>query len=306
MNHDVPAVLTLLGESDPSSAIEDAAARLSEFGLRVIDRRPVATRRFHAVACALEAAAPAVDWRATTRALRPLQARVGVDLAVLPADPARRAPRVLVMDMDSTLVQSEGIDELAKEAGVGEQVAAITRRAMNGELDFRGALTERVSLLRGLSADALARVEARTRLTPGAETLIGTLRKAGCAVAVVSGGFDYFTDRLKSRLGLEHTVANRLEVERGRLTGRLTGDLVDGSRKAAMIDELAGVYRVSRDRVVAVGDGANDVPMLNRAGLGVAFCAKPSVREAAPVTVSVRDLSAVLSLLGYHETEFTA
>lgn len=303
MNRSASVALTLLAESDPSSAIDDTAALLMEFGLRIGNRQSVAEHRFRAVACPLAALAP-VDWRAVTMALRPLQSRAGVDLAVLPATPALRAPRVLVMDMDSTLVQSEGIDELAKEAGVGDQVAAITRRTMNGELDFRGALTERVRLLRGLSADALARVEARTRLTPGAETLIGTLRKAGCAVAVVSGGFDYFTDRLRSRLGLDHAVANRLEVEDGRLTGKLVGDVVDGSRKAAMVDELADAYQVSRDRVVAVGDGANDVPMLQRAGLGVAFCAKPSVREAAPATVSVKNLSAVLCLLGYHEDEF--
>ncbi len=208
------------------------------------------------------------------------------------------------MDMDSTLVQSEGINELAKEAGVGEQVAAITRRAMNGELDFRGALKERVGLLRGLSADALARVEGRTQLTSGAETLLATLQKVGCAVAVVSGGFDYFTDRLKVRLGLDHTFANRLEISDGRLTGRLVGDIVDGSRKASVIDELAGLYRIDRDRVVAIGDGANDLPMLDRAGLGVAFCAKPAVREAAPVTVNVKDLAAVLCLLGYAEQEF--
>jgi phosphoserine phosphatase len=236
--------------------------------------------------------------------LRPLQSRFGVDLAVVPADPVRRSPKLLVMDMDSTLVQSEGIDELAKEAGVGERVAAITRRAMNGELDFRGALQERVGLLRGLSAEALVRVEERTRLTSGAETLLAVLRKVGCAVAVVSGGFDYFTDRLKTRLGLDHTFANRLEINDGRLTGRLVGDIVDGSRKASVIDELAETYQASRDRVVAIGDGANDLPMLNRAGLGVAFCAKPAVSEAAPVTVSVKDLAAVLCLLGYNEQEF--
>jgi phosphoserine phosphatase len=122
---------------------------------------------------------------------------------------------------------------------------------------------------------------------------------------VVSGGFDYFTDRLKIRLGLDHTFANRLEVQDGRLTGRLVGDIVDGSRKASVIDELGATYRVDRERVVAIGDGANDLPMLDRAGLGVAFCAKPAVREVAPVTVSVKNLAAVLCLLGYAEQEFT-
>jgi phosphoserine phosphatase len=298
-------VLTALAEADPSPAVDAAEAALSGYGARVRNRQSLATGRFRVLSCELEVPATLV-WRDSTRALRPLQSRFGVDLAILPADPARRAPRLLVMDMDSTLVQSEGIDELAKEAGVGEHVAAITRRAMNGELDFRGALTERVGLLRGLSADALARVEGRARLTPGAETLLATLRKAGCVVAVVSGGFDYFTDRLKTRLGLDHTFANRLEIQDGRLTGRLVGAIVDGLRKASVIDELAGVHRTARDRVVAIGDGANDLPMLDRAGLGIAFCAKPAVREAAPVTVSVKDLSAVLCLLGYHETEFVA
>lgn len=297
-------VLTALGESDPSSAIDAATAVLNGLGVRVLEQRSIGTSRFRGVSCGLRVSAPLV-WREATRALRPLQSRFGVDLAVLPADPARRAPRLLVMDMDSTLVQSEGIDELAKEAGVGEQVAAITRRAMNGELDFRGALKERVGLLRGLSADALARVEARTHLTSGAETLLATLRKVGCTTAVVSGGFDYFTNRLKIRLGLDHTFANRLEVQDGRLTGRLVGDVVDGSRKASVIDELGAAYNADRERVVAIGDGANDLPMLDRAGLGVAFCAKPAVREAAPVTVSVKNLAAVLCLLGYAEQEFT-
>lgn len=296
-------ILIGLGTADPSSAIDAAADALKADGARVGEPRSVAGRRFQAVTRAVTSAGSST-WRDLTRALRPLQTRLGVDLAVVPFTPDRRAPKLLVMDMDSTLVQSEGIDELAKEAGVGEQVAAITRRAMNGELDFRGALKERVGLLRGLSADALATVHARTYPTPGAEILLNTLRKVGCASAVVSGGFDYFTERLKTRLGLDHVLANCLEVEAGRLTGRLVGDIVDGTRKAAMIDELARAYGVGRDRVVAIGDGANDLPMLMRAGLGVAFCAKPAVREAAPVTVSVKDLSAVLCLLGYTEEEF--
>lgn len=296
-------VLIGLATADPSSAIDAAAAALKADGARLGDRRSVASRRFHAVTCVVTASG-ASAWRDLTRALRPLQARLGVDLAVVPSAPDRRAPKLLIMDMDSTLVQSEGIDELAKEAGVGEQVAAITRRAMNGELGFRGALTERVGLLRGLSADALATVHARTHPTPGAEILLDTLRTVGCASAVVSGGFDYFTERLKTRLRLDHALANRLEVVDGRLTGRLVGDIVDGGRKAAMVDELARAYGVGLDRVVAIGDGANDLPMLERAGLGVAFCAKPAVRASAPVTVTVKDLSAVLCLLGYTEEEF--
>jgi len=235
--------------------------------------------------------------------LRGLQGEFGVDLAVLPADAARRDKKLLVIDMDSTLVQSEGIDELAKEAGVGEAVAAITRRAMNGELDFVGALRERVGLLRGLPVHALERVAARTVLSPGAEVLIDVLRKGGCAVAVVSGGFDYFTTRLHSRLGLSYSFANRLDVEDGRLTGRLVGEIVDGRRKAALLEEMARKEAVGLDRVLAIGDGANDLPMLERAGLGVAYNAKPKVREAAPVTLSVPDLSAVLFLLGYSESE---
>jgi phosphoserine phosphatase len=296
-------VLTALAAADPAPAMAAASAALRHDGARVGDWRSIANRRFHSMTCDVTTSGPK-EWRDLTRALRPLQARLGVDLAVIPSAPDRRAPKVLVMDMDSTLVQSEGIDELAKEAGVGEQVAAITRRAMNGELDFRGALKERVGLLRGLSADALATVHARTHPTPGAEILLNTLRKVGCASAVVSGGFDYFTERLKGRLGLDHVLANRLEVENGRLTGRLVGDIVDGTRKAGMVDELARAYGVGLDRVVAIGDGANDLPMLGRAGFGVAFCAKPAVREAAPVTVSVKDLSAVLCFLGYTEEEF--
>jgi phosphoserine phosphatase len=299
------AILLCLGESDPTQAVERAGAVLAEAGLRLGPSRVVASRRLRVVEHALSGAAP-IDCRSATKRLRGLQGEFGVDLAVLPADAARRDKKLLVIDMDSTLVQSEGIDELAKEAGVGEAVAAITRRAMNGELDFVGALRERVGLLRGLPVHALERVAARTVLSPGAEVLIDVLRKGGCAVAVVSGGFDYFTTRLHARLGLSYSFANRLDVEDGRLTGRLVGEIVDGRRKAALLEEMARKEAVGLDRVLAIGDGANDLPMLERAGLGVAYNAKPAVREAAPVTLSVADLSAVLFFLGYAEAELPA
>ncbi len=280
-------------------------SRLADEGMRLGIRRTLASKRLYGIEYPLTSSAP-IEWRAATKRLRGLQQELGVDLAVLPADGTRREKKLLVIDMDSTLVQSEGIDELAKEAGVGDAVAAITRRAMNGELDFQGALRERVGLLRGLSVDAMERVAQRTVLSPGAETLIEVLRRGGCAAAVVSGGFDYFTQRLPSRLGLAYAYANHLEVEDDRLTGRLVGEIVDGRRKAALLEELARKEGTSLDRVIAVGDGANDLLMLDRAGLGVAYNAKPKVREAAPVTLSVPDLGAVLFLLGYSESELPA
>jgi len=297
------AVLTCLGGSElPSHVIRRVEGRLADEGMRLGPPRTLASRRLHGIEYSVTSSTR-IDWRATTKRLRGLQQELGVDLAVMPADGSRREKKLLVIDMDSTLVQSEGIDELAKEAGVGEPVAAITRRAMNGELDFEGALRERVGLLRGLSVDALERVAQRMVLSPGADRLIQVLRRGGCAVAVVSGGFDYFTRRLPSRLGLAYAYANHLEVEEGRLTGCLVGEIVDGRRKAALLEELARKEATGLDRVIAIGDGANDLLMLDRAGLGVAYNAKPKVREAAPVTLSVPDLSAVLFLLGYSESE---
>lgn len=296
-------VLVCLGGADvPNTALPQAKTVLEEQGIRFGASRTLASQRLHAIEYALTAAHP-IDWRLATKRLRPLQTAFDVDLVVLPDTPGRRNKKLLVIDMDSTLVQSEGIDELAKEAGVGDAVSAITRRAMNGELDFVGALRERVALLRGLPVGALDRVADRTRLSPGADVLLSVLRTAGCAIAVASGGFEYFTDRLRQRVALDYAYANRLEVEAGKLTGCLVGEIVDAKRKAALIDELAQKEGVSADRVLAIGDGANDLPMLERAGLGVAYHAKPAVRAAAPVTVEHGDLSAVLFLLGYTESE---
>jgi len=297
-------VLIGLGRSAPHQALERAKTVLSGDGFRFEARRQTASDRLQAIEIPFIAHQP-IDWLAATKRLRAFQAEYGVDLVVQPDAPTRREKRLLMIDMDSTLVQTEGIDELAKEAGVGEAVSKITRRAMNGELDFAVALRERVGLLQGLSATALDRVAERTRLSQGAETLIQVLRANGCAVAVVSGGFDYFTVRLQAQLPLDYAFANRLEIRDGHLTGQLVGEIVDGKRKAELLGEVALKEGASLDRVLAIGDGANDLLMLGRAGLGVAYNAKPSVREAAPATLSVPDLVGILFLLGYTESELT-
>src|SRR5690606_11904475 len=186
----------------------------------------------------------------------------------------RRNRRLVVFDMDSTLIQSEVIDELAAEAGVGEQVAEITERAMRGELDFNESFRARVALLKGLDADALHRVQQRIRLTEGAERLIGTLKALGYRTAILSGGFTWFGEYLKQRLGINHVYANELEIENGKVTGRVVGQIVNGQRKAELLKAIAEQEGISLEQVIAVGDGANDLPMLGIAGLGIAFRAK--------------------------------
>lgn len=206
---------------------------------------------------------------------------------------------LLIMDMDSTLLAVECIDEIAEHAGVKEQVAAITERAMQGELDFAGSLVERVRMLAGLPKSVLEQVYAeRIRPNPGAERLIRTLRGLGIRVAVVSGGFTFFTDRLAGDLGLDATEANELEIVDGELTGEVRGSIVDGARKAEFLGELLERYDLGAERAIAMGDGANDLPMIESAGLGIAYHAKPKVRDAAPYNLASGQLDGVLYLLG--------
>jgi phosphoserine phosphatase len=246
---------------------------------------------------------PELDVKAMTRKLLHTGASVGVDIAVQKESLYRRAKRLVVMDMDSTLIQVEVIDELARVAGVGEQVAAITERAMNGELDFSGALRERVSLLKGLKAEALEQVYRNIPLTPGARNLVTILKRLGFKTAVISGGFQFFTDRLKADLGLDYAYANGLEIVDGIVTGQVAGVIVDGARKAQLLEEIAGKEGITLDQTIAIGDGANDLPMLGRAGLGIAFNAKARVREQADFHINQQNLDSILYLLGLSERE---
>jgi phosphoserine phosphatase len=220
------------------------------------------------------------------------------DVAVQRDGLARRAIRLVALDVDSTLIQDEVIELLADEAGCGAEVAAITARAMAGELDFEAALRERVRLLAGLDAEVLDRARARLRLTPGARTFVRTLRRLGFTTMIVSGGFTAFTDALKAELGLDHAFANELEIVDGRLTGEVVGPVVDRRRKAEVLAEVAAAEGVELAQTVAVGDGANDLDMLAAAGLGIAFNAKPIVVEAADTALHVPYLDAVLFVLG--------
>ncbi|MDY0269441.1 phosphoserine phosphatase SerB [Trichloromonas sp.] len=246
---------------------------------------------------------PELDVKAMTRKLLHTGASVGVDIAVQKESLYRRAKRLVVLDMDSTLIQIEVIDELARVAGVGEQVAEITERAMNGELDFPGALRERVALLKGLKAEALEQVYRNIPLTPGARNLVTILKRLGFKTAVISGGFQFFTDRLKADLGLDYAYANGLEIVDGIVTGEVAGTIVDGARKAQLLEEIAGKEGITLDQTIAIGDGANDLPMLGRAGLGIAFNAKARVREQADFHINQQNLDSILYLLGLSERE---
>ncbi len=228
------------------------------------------------------------------------------DVAVQRTGLRRRAQRLVVLDVDSTLIQNEMIDLLADQAGVGPQCAAITEAAMAGELDFEESLRSRVDLLVGQPAEIIELAYGELALTPGAKTFIRTLKRLGYKVGIVSGGFVSFTSRLKDELDLDHAFANELEIKRGVLTGRLLGPIVDRAAKASLLRELATTEGIDPEQVVAVGDGANDLDMLSAAGLGVAFCAKQVVREAADATLSTPHLDAILFLLGVRREEVLA
>ncbi|MFY0573127.1 phosphoserine phosphatase SerB [Cystobacter fuscus] len=210
----------------------------------------------------------------------------------------RRAKRLVVMDMDSTLIRIEVIDELARAHGVGEQVSRITERAMHGEMDYDESLRQRVALLKGLDARVLHELAARLPLTEGAETLIRVLKRLGYRTAIISGGFSVAAEALRARLGIDYAHSNLLEEADGKLTGRTLGAIVNARRKAELLEDIARAEGILLDQVIAVGDGANDLLMLERAGLGIAFRAKPKLRQAADTSISAGGLDTILYFLG--------
>lgn len=232
------------------------------------------------------------------RELLHLASEMDIDIAYQEDNMFRRTRRLVAFDMDSTLIEAEVIDELAAAAGVGDQVAAITEQAMRGEIDFTESFKARVALLKGLDESVLAGIAENLPVTEGAERLVSTLKLLGYKTAILSGGFTYFGEYLQRKLGIDYVHANELAIENGRVTGEVSGVVVDGQRKAQLLQEIAQNMNIDMEQVIAVGDGANDLPMLSIAGLGIAFRAKPIVRESAKQSISTLGLDGILYLLG--------
>ena len=293
------AAVVVIGAPLLASAIAAVTTRIAAHGanidrIRRLSRYPVTTVEFDISGADVAVLRSELSLEAAVR---------GVDIAVAPSGLARRGRRLVVMDVDSTLIQDEVIELLAARAGRESEVAAVTSAAMRGEIDFADSLRARVATLAGLPVTVLDEVRADIRLTAGARTLVRTMKRLGFTLAVVSGGFIEIVGPLAAELGIDHAHANRLEVRDGLLTGGLVGDIVDRQGKATALRRFAAEEGLPLSRTVAIGDGANDLDMLAAAGLGIAFNAKPIVREQADTAVSVPYLDAVLYLLGISREE---
>lgn len=303
-------IITVLARKITAEHIARVSAVIAEFGLnidrieRLSGRVPVnsvladASALQSGKACVeISARGPLNDGEFRSRCMA-LASELDIDVAYQEDNMFRRTRRLVVFDMDSTLIDAEVIDELAKAAGVGAQVSAITESAMRGELDFTQSFRARVALLKGLDERVLAEIAAGLRLNEGAERLVSTLKKLGYKTAILSGGFNYFGEYLQRRLGIDYVFANELEVRAGHVTGDVVGQVVDGQRKAQLLREIAAKENIALEQVIAVGDGANDLPMLSIAGLGIAFRAKPIVKQSAKQAISTLGLDGILYLLG--------
>lgn len=298
-------IVTLLARKITASQLGLVTAAVHRHGLnidsinRLSGRIPLGELPRLSKACVeFSLRGPLADEPAFRKDLMETASHLEVDLAFQRDDMYRRNRRLVAFDMDSTLIEAEVIDELAKAAGVGEQVSAITERAMRGELDFASSFRERLALLEGLEEKSLEHIAGTLKVSEGAEHLIDTLKSLGYKTAILSGGFTYFARFLQQRLGIDYVYANELDIVDGRLTGKVVGDIVDGDRKALLLKELAAREGLQLEQVIAVGDGANDLPMLSAAGLGIAFRAKPVVQQLAEQSISTLGLDAILYLLG--------
>jgi phosphoserine phosphatase len=294
--------VTVIGHPLSAAGLAAIAGRIADTGAN-IDR---ISRMARYPVTAIEIAVSGADPDALRTLLALEGVAQGLDVAVQPGGLVRRTKRLVVMDVDSTLIQGEVIEMLAEHAGRRAEVAAVTERAMRGELDFADSLRERVAALAGLPESVLDDVYAAIELAPGARTLVRTLKRLGFRFAIVSGGFSHITDRLAADLGIDYAAANTLEIAGGRLTGKVLGEILDRPGKAVALRRFADAAGVPLSQTVAIGDGANDLDMLAAAGLGVAFNAKPVVREAADTHLSVPYLDTILYLLGISREEVEA
>ncbi|WP_437715584.1 phosphoserine phosphatase SerB [Sorangium sp. So ce448] len=295
-------VVTAIGRELGAKPLHDVASTLAAHGANIEKIARLSVERLSSVE--IQVLLQREEEADTLKqALLALATQNSFDLALQREGLFRRSKRLVVMDMDSTLIRIEVIDELARAKGVAEEVAKITERAMQGEMDYDESLRQRLSLLRGLDVGVLRKLAAELPITEGAETLIRVLKRLGYRTAVISGGFSIAAEALKARLGIDYAYSNALEVANGQLTGRVTGPIVNAQRKAELLETIAQAEGVLLDQTIAVGDGANDLLMLQRAGLGVAFRAKPKLREAADTSLSASGLDAILFLLGITERE---
>lgn len=302
-------ILTLLGRKLTAQQIAGATQLLADQGLnidairRLTGRIPLDERKARVRACIeFSVRGTPRDTEELQRDLMKLSNRLEMDFSFQKDTMYRRMRRLICFDMDSTLIKTEVIDELAERAGVGEQVRAITERAMRGEIDFRESFTERVALLKGLDESVMKDIAEHLPITEGVERMMYVLKKYGYKIAILSGGFTYFGNYLKEKFGIDYVYANNLEIVDGKLTGRYLGDIVDGRRKAELLQLIAQVENVDIAQTIAVGDGANDLPMLSVAGLGIAFHAKPKVKANARQSINTIGLDGVLYFLGFKDS----